>query len=249
MSNRTDYAKIAATYDEGYRRKEIPVSALLTAIAAERPEPRVLDVGCGTGNWLAVHRAAFPDAWLTGVDRSKEMLARAREKLPEDVVLLEGEAERLPVDDGAFDLVACNFAFHHFVDKPRALDELLRATAPGGGLRIWNLCPEHQPGWWVHRFFPGTVAIDEARFWSARRIVEALEARGLTVEAKVEVSLYRAPLDALIAEAERRDVSELALIDDDAFRAGVAALREAREAGPTVLDESALLTVRARRPR
>ncbi|MBI2388206.1 MAG: methyltransferase domain-containing protein [Deltaproteobacteria bacterium] len=90
------------------------------------------------GNWLEAHACALGGrAELVGVDPSEAMLARARGKLT-CVPLVVASAEALPFADGAFDFVVSRFAFHHFGDKPRALDELTRVVAPGGALALAN---------------------------------------------------------------------------------------------------------------
>jgi SAM-dependent methyltransferase len=53
--------------------------------------------------------------------------------------LHEGVAESLPFEDGSFDLVSCLGSLEHFLDQPRALQEMRRVARPGG--RILVLVP------------------------------------------------------------------------------------------------------------
>ena len=80
---KTDYTRIAPIYDQAAVRHDIPVDAELAArVDAGRVEA-VLDVACGTGNYLRVQREAHaraPIRWH-GLDASEAMLARARDKL------------------------------------------------------------------------------------------------------------------------------------------------------------------------
>jgi ubiquinone/menaquinone biosynthesis C-methylase UbiE len=61
-----------------------------------RPTDRVLDVGCGTGALLERLSKVHPASLLSGVDPVPEMLAVARRRVPAEVELREGWAERLP---------------------------------------------------------------------------------------------------------------------------------------------------------
>ncbi|MGI5187296.1 class I SAM-dependent methyltransferase [Promicromonospora sp. CA-289599] len=97
---------------------------------------RVLDVGCGSGELLEhlQEQGAVP----SGVDPAPRMaeLARAR-AIGVDVRL--GDLERLPFDDGAFDVVLAVNAFQFAEDQDLALAEARRVLAPGGvvGLAGW----------------------------------------------------------------------------------------------------------------
>ena len=77
----------------------------------------ILEVGCGTGKNLASLRRRFPDAHLTGVDLSGEMLNVARKKLEgDDEVRLEERSYDSPVsgDTAEFDLVLFSYALTMF---------------------------------------------------------------------------------------------------------------------------------------
>jgi SAM-dependent methyltransferase len=115
-----------------------PVAEVLLDTLAVAPGDRLLDVGCGTGNVALA--AAGRGARVTGVDPSAGLLDRARERTGADAVtwavMRDGE---LPVDDGAFDVVASCFAVIFAPDAAQAAAGLRRAAVPGGriGLTAW----------------------------------------------------------------------------------------------------------------
>lgn len=84
---------------------------------------RVLDIACGTGEWLAElqRRGATP----SGIDISTRAVDHCRLVLPGADIRL-GVAERLPFRDASFDLVTCMGSLEHFLDQPRALAEMRR---------------------------------------------------------------------------------------------------------------------------
>jgi len=101
-----------------------------------REGDRILDVACGSGEWLEV--CARRGARVTGVDISQPAIARCRRRLPTRDFRIH-PAEHLPFSEGAFDLVSCLGAVEHFVDPSRALSEMLRVAKPGA--RILLLVP------------------------------------------------------------------------------------------------------------
>lgn len=246
-----DYSKIAATYDDDEDRHDISPDAILAATLASLERPaQVLDLACGTGNYMRAQREAFPGAAITwrGLDRAEAMLDRARAKVPE-AELIQGRAEALPYEDDLFDHVAVNFALHHFEDKVAALDELARVMRPGASLRVTNIVAEQMPGWWIYRFFPEARLEDEKRFWSVPLICYELERRGVEIS-RCEIT-QRHPtrtLRELLARALRRDVSELAILPEPSYEAGIARLEHELERAPdaSIRDEVALLCLEAR---
>ncbi|MGA2010833.1 MAG: class I SAM-dependent methyltransferase [Solirubrobacteraceae bacterium] len=91
---------------------------------------RLLDVGCGSG--YAARMAARLGAVVTGLDITPELLAIARERVPEGD-FHEGGMDALPFADAAFDAVAGFNAFAFAGDPAGAVGEAAR-VARGGGL-------------------------------------------------------------------------------------------------------------------
>lgn len=111
-----------------------PAIDLLTRIDLQSPR-RIVDLGCGVGNVTQMIAKRWPRAELTGVDSSREMLARARE-LPDEIEWVQADiANWSPT--APFDLVFSNAALH-FVDDAheRLLPKLLEFLTPGGVLAI-----------------------------------------------------------------------------------------------------------------
>jgi SAM-dependent methyltransferase len=103
-------------------------------------EQRWLDLGCGTGALCAaVVEHASPRA-LTGVDPSAGFLETARQRLPDNVVLRQGSADAIPLDDAAVDLAVSGLVLNFVPDALAALREMARVTARGGtvALYVWD---------------------------------------------------------------------------------------------------------------
>lgn len=90
-------------------------------------------------------RAEWPSIRFVGVDLSEDMLAVARQRLPEQsgVEWRLGKAEHLPLPSGRFDVVTCTNAFHLVADQLVALSELRRVLRPGGTLVLIDWCRDY----------------------------------------------------------------------------------------------------------
>ena len=108
-----------------------------------QPGTRVLDVACGSGN-LALP-AARSGAIVTGVDIAPNLLEQARARAASEGLTIqfdEGDAENLPYDDAAFDVVVSMFGAM-FAPRPELVAaELVRVCRPGGRIAMANWTPQ-----------------------------------------------------------------------------------------------------------
>jgi SAM-dependent methyltransferase len=95
---------------------------------------RVLDVACGSGDWLAA--LARSNTVVVGTDLDEGMLALARRRCAADNVELRAmPAESLDFADGSFDAVTC-FSALPYLRYDDAISEMARVLRPGGRLAI-----------------------------------------------------------------------------------------------------------------
>src|SRR5258705_11660418 len=120
-----------------------PPAAELVRRASPRAGQRVLDVACGTG--VVAVTAARLGARVTGLDLTPELLERARENARiagVDIEWHQGDVEKLPFGDAAFDVVLSQFG-HIFAPRPEvAIGEMLRVLKPGGTIAFSTWPPE-----------------------------------------------------------------------------------------------------------
>jgi ubiquinone/menaquinone biosynthesis C-methylase UbiE len=107
-------------------------------VARIRAGERVLDIACGTGNTALMARAR--GAVVTGLDLTPELLAIAQKRAAEegyaDITWREGDAERLPFPDAAFDVVVSTCGLMFAPDQQKVADEVARVTKRGGRIAI-----------------------------------------------------------------------------------------------------------------
>lgn len=113
------------------RRRADRRAALFAAYGAISPGTRVLEVGCGTGEFTS--RIAPCGADLVALDLSAELLTRARAKVSTGARFVRGDAQRLPFSDASFDVVYGCSILHH-LDPESALREVRRVLRFGGRL-------------------------------------------------------------------------------------------------------------------
>jgi demethylmenaquinone methyltransferase / 2-methoxy-6-polyprenyl-1,4-benzoquinol methylase len=101
----------------------------------QRPNTRVLDLCCGTGDMTFAlrRRARSGSQQILGVDFSHAMLQRAASKGKSTKLgWIEADALQLPFPDGHFNLVTSAFGFRNLADYDAGLREIARVLAPGG---------------------------------------------------------------------------------------------------------------------
>ncbi|HEY1351297.1 MAG TPA: methyltransferase domain-containing protein [Ktedonobacteraceae bacterium] len=213
----------------------------LGALLALGPGQRVLDVASGQGSSALVLARRF-GCQVLGIEYGAEAVLRASEEAAAAgyahlVTFQQGDAECLPISDGAFDALICECAFCTFPNKAAAAAEFERVLKPGGrlglsdltrtgtlpealrGLLAWIAClADAQP---LHDYLSAlreaglTVELVEAHDEALRELVQQVRGRLLAVE--------------LLTRLKKIDLP--AFLDVAQARAFVSAAQEALQAG------------------
>jgi demethylmenaquinone methyltransferase/2-methoxy-6-polyprenyl-1,4-benzoquinol methylase len=145
---------LSLNFDKLWRRRTV---ARLRRVL-ERPDARVVDLCCGTGD-LMLGLSEGARARVFGSDFSHPMLVRAREKARSSRVF-EGDALKLPLADGALDLVTVAFGFRNLANYDSGLREFRRVLRPGGTAAILEFSTPPNPmfarlyGWYANAVLP-----------------------------------------------------------------------------------------------
>jgi len=188
MTRSVNYDSVADQFDKRYERSDYgPISRLLLEFAKGPRSGPVLEVGCGTGHWLAeIAGLKLP---CFGLDPSRNMLETAARKQT-GATIIQSVAEALPLADDSSARLFCINSFHHFQDKERFVAEAARVIRPGGTILILGLDPHNGlDEWWIYDYFPQVIEIDKARYPPTKDIRDMLERHGFTA-CRTEVALH-----------------------------------------------------------
>jgi len=223
-----EYDQIAEAYAQ-YRG--IHPGVLAALCAAARPTSRVLEMGCGTGNYIAALQAEVGcPCW--GIDPSAEMLAQARGRVPA-VHLIQGRGERIDLDPASFDLLFSVDVIHHVADHAAYYREAYRVLAPGG-----RICTATDSAWIIrHRqplstYFPETVPPELARYPRIAALRAHMAAAGFDDLEERTVAYSYSLHD--VGAYRARTYSALHLISEEAFQRGLARMERDLAQGPIV---------------
>ena len=143
---RSMFASIAGRYDLLNHLLSLNVDRLWRRFATRTvpPEPGVPVLDCCTGTAdlaLAYHRASGGRSPVIGADFCREMLRHGNVKVRKagaagSVILVEGDAQRLPLPGDTFGVVTVAFGLRNVADTVRGVDEMIRVARPGGKVAI-----------------------------------------------------------------------------------------------------------------
>lgn len=222
------YQSIAPEY-ASHRSVHPEVLRRLISIGNLHATSSVLEVGCGTGNYLVALNESI-GCLCQGIDPAAAMLVEARKRSAK-LQLSCAPAERIALPDSQFDLVFAVDVVHHIADRPQAFRECLRVSNEDGKLCLVTESPAMLRRREPHAtYFPETVAVELARYPSLDTLRAELQQAGWVDFAEVEVE-FRTELTDF--EPYRRKVhSSISSIPQEAFERGIEQLERDLSLGP-----------------
>ena len=130
-----DWSVRAPAWAELWARLADPAREVVARATMIGAGTTVLDVGCGSGEFCRL--AAARGATVSGIDAAEGMIDIARRRVPAGDLRV-GPMERLPWDDGRFDVVTAFNALQFAADFATALAEVTRVVRRGGLVAICN---------------------------------------------------------------------------------------------------------------
>ncbi len=128
---KNNFSKCAKVYD-CYSNIQNLCAENLIKKADTKGFNKILDIGCGTGNYTRLIKQRFPESRVKAVDISKEMIRVSRRKLKSDSIeFITADAEEVDFKE-KFDLITSNVSFQWFGDLETALTRYTKFLKQGG---------------------------------------------------------------------------------------------------------------------
>jgi len=201
----------------------------LISISGVGKSSRAIEIGCGTGNYIAALEERTGCAcW--GIDPSEQMLSRAKGRYRK-INFQSGEAKQLNFPDGFYDLVFSVDVIHYLDNRPMFFGEANRTLKQGG-----RICTVTDSAWIIrHRqplavYFPETVEVELDRYPGIAELGDEMIQTGFedVTESTVE---FRYRISDIQAYREKA-FSALRLISNDAFARGIKGMERDLTTGP-----------------
>ena len=224
------------TYDrdiaEIYARHRGVRPELLKALVEESAinrESRILEVGCGTGNYVIAVQFVSGCA-ARGFDISEEMLVHAQRR-DSPVAFSIASAEFLEVPDESLDLVFTVDVVHHLGSPTDHYREAYRVLAPGGRVcTVTHSEDMFRNALVLSDYFPDTTEVNLDRYPPVATLHHTMSDAGFRRLREVQIAFPAAVTNSGLFA--RRAYSPLHEIDDDAFERGLARLEADLAEGP-----------------
>jgi SAM-dependent methyltransferase len=232
MGEPMNYDDYATRYR--HNRSAVPwlLAPLDAAARALEPGSQVVEVGCGTGNYVVALSEALPALQFSGFDLSDGMLQQARSR-GSSVTFLRGNAdERFPCSDGSAALVFAVDVLHHLTNYERFYQEARRVLLPSGVFIVLTSCRDDVLGCSLTRLFPEVADIQLRRYPDLDELAQSAAARcGLREVSRAPARGTLEISPEFIRRLEEKCASSLRLIEDAAHQRGMSRVREAGARG------------------
>lgn len=175
-----DATPIYNTIGSGYnttRAADPYITSRLYNLLAAKHNGKYLDVGTGTGNYLAALSKLGLD--MTGLEPSDTMIQQARINNP-NISIIQSGIENTTIEDETFDGATGVLTIHHWEDPQKGLSELYRILNPQSRLVLFSFTPEQMRGYWLCHYFPEMMKEAMATIPTLADMLHMLKQSGFT---------------------------------------------------------------------
>ncbi|HVF38376.1 MAG TPA: class I SAM-dependent methyltransferase [Gemmatimonadaceae bacterium] len=227
----TDYDEYASTYR--WARFAVPwvLEPLQRAVDSSPRDGTILELGCGTANYIIALSESNESRRLIGMDISKPMIEQAHGRESRVRFMVGDAARAIPIRDAVLSVVFAVDVVHHIVDIERFFSEAARTLRRDGVIVIVTDSAETLRDRSLTHFFPEILEIELQRYPTLDHLVHVAEHAGLRLDDSSRADGYIEIDDDWIQKIEAKCSSGMRQLSPSQHEAGVARVREARTRG------------------
>ncbi|MGF7059157.1 class I SAM-dependent methyltransferase [Brassicibacter mesophilus] len=221
---KVDYNEISKKYDD-VRTADLKLINLFLDEVKISDGTRILDFGCGTGNYTDKLRRVT-GAKIFGVEPSDGMRKKAKIKNP-NINILKGNHEKIPFENDFFDFIYMTDVIHHVPNIETMFNELKRILKINGKICIATQSHKQIEKRFYVKYFPATAKVDKERYPDIERIILAGQNEGLEYLKSVaycDDKLVKVGQE-FVELVEKKGYSMFHLIGDDEYIQGLQQLK------------------------
>ena len=231
MGKPLDYNPIALNYSK--TRSAVPwvTEPLMNAVTDFPAGSGILEIGCGTGNYIIELSNALPAYNYYGFDLSEEMLKVARSR-SDKVNFIRGDAEMVfPFYGAEFNLCFAVDVIHHIVDIKNFFTETSRCLKPNGEFILVTDLEENMKKRSLSKFFPEILNVEMERYPSLELIISSAANAGFHHACTRLAEGYRDIDEEFFDSVKNKCSSSMRLITDEQHKKGLERILVAKEKG------------------
>lgn len=221
-------------YAAKYRINRFAVNWILEPLIEEIKKlavgSNILEIGCGTGNYVIACSEKFPNFNYVGFDLSDKMIDEAI-KRNSSVKFTIGNCEsEFPFETGSIDFAFCVDVVHHLLSLDNFYSECSRISKNNSPLHIVTDTEENLKRRSLTKFFPEIMKIELDRCPDIE-VLKSLAKAHNYVFSGIELAEGEIDLETYAENLEAKNSSAMRLMNDQAHKKGMERVREAAKRG------------------
>lgn len=234
-----DYNEVCKVYDN-VREADFQLVNFMIEKAGLNENSRILEIGCGTGNYLGLFEK-MTKAEIWGIDQSKGMLDKSKEKCKRATLEIDNAVELATVPDESFDLVYFVDVIHHIKDIDAMFKNIKRVLRENGMVVIFSDSYEHIRNRLTTKYFPETLEVELNRYQDTPILMESLKLAGFKNidSGRIEVGVEEDYGPKLIEIAMKKGYSMFGPLSEGTINEGIERIKADMEKGSIVYEQRA----------
>ena len=232
---KTNYDIASITYDNT-RNANSAIIDMLSKRFDFSKKSKVLDFGCGTGNYLFQLRNSYK-CELFGLEPSDGMRQIASNK-NETIKITRGNHENIPFEDNFFDLIYMTDVIHHVSDLNILFYNFNKKVNKNGLVCIITESYKQIESRWYNKYFKSLITNEKKRYPDISVVTELAERQGFKIYYIDTINYGNKNIvtSEFIRMVEEKNYSMFQQLDDEEYRNGLIKLR--KDINKTIVSEN-----------